>query len=246
MDEPKRKDDSETSRRAPGEGEASGLDPRVRELIPARTVSTVEIEIGGDATPSVTGKNVQARKPRVQPKIEIPTTELQRRFVKEYLLNGKQMTAAYKKVRSTKKPRTAIELNKLAKQLLNSAGVQYMLNMADERRSTEVGPVLAKYAITEARIAEELAKIALSSLKEVMAWGPDGVVLKDSEAISDDAARTISEVSATSGKNGTSVKVKQYDKVQALVTLGKALGMFKEERQEAPKMAVQFVINRGD
>lgn len=244
MDESKRQDDSKTSRRAPGEGEASRIDQGGRELVPAGVDDAVPLKIGADETPSVASPNVQKSRRKVPLGPETPTTELQRRFVKEYLLNGKQMVAAYKKVRNTKKKRTPTEFVTLARQLYKSAGCQYLLNIADEHKNTELGPVFTKYAINETRIAEELAKIAFSNPKEVMAWGPDGVVLKNSADLSDDAAGTISEVSATSGKNGTSVKVKQYDKVQALLTLGKAIGMFKEERQEAPKLAVQFVINK--
>ena len=240
--------DRQASRGAPSEGEESGAGARGRESEPARTVGAVEIIEPKDAAASGLGEDIQEVKPsraRVRAKVgaETPTTDKQRRFVKRYLSNGKDIADAFLHVTQRTKRLPAASVRKLAREMLMSAGVQYLLSEADVYKQTNLVPVFKKYGIDEARIAQELARIAFSDPTQVMAWDGKKVVIKPSDELSDDVKSTIAEVKPT--KDG--VVVKQHNKVDALLTLGKTLGMFREEvKPQDNRVAVQFVINKGD
>lgn len=83
--------------------------------------------------------------------------------------------------------------------------------------------------ITVERIVRELALIAFGSKRAVMAWGPDGVKLKDSETLTEEQAAIVSEVKETVSATGGSLSLKTHDKVKALELLGRSLGMFTEK-----------------
>lgn len=83
--------------------------------------------------------------------------------------------------------------------------------------------------ITVERIVKELARIAFGNKRAVMAWGPDGVVLKDSETLTEDEAAIVAEVKETKAAAGGSIALKTHDKVKALELLGKHVGMFTDK-----------------
>lgn len=74
--------------------------------------------------------------------------------------------------------------------------------------------------VTVERIVAELAKIAFGDLREVMTWGSEGIVLKESQTLNDAAAGALAEVSE--GKFG--LKVRRHDKVAALKLLAEIRG----------------------
>jgi phage terminase small subunit len=92
----------------------------------------------------------------------------------------------------------------------------------------------AKADITVARVLEELRRIAFSDLRQVATWGgADGVRLLTSDTLTDEAAACIAEVvdhSKTVGQDilDRQVRVKLHDKLAALNTLAKYLGMLRE------------------
>jgi hypothetical protein len=91
-------------------------------------------------------------------------------------------------------------------------------------------------------VVEELAKIAFSDIGKVLTWGPEATVIRapengvaiermetritllDSDEIDDDARAAIAEVSQ--GVNGA-LHVKLHDKLAALHTLARVLGMYR-------------------
>jgi len=83
--------------------------------------------------------------------------------------------------------------------------------------------------VTVERIVRELALIAFGNKRSVMAWGPGGVVLKDSETLTDDEAAQVLEVKETTSATGGSLSLKTHDKVKALELLGKHVGMFTDK-----------------
>lgn len=243
MDESERQVNSQASRSLAREGEICGPDQRGPKSDPPRALSPVSLEIRRDETPSGPRKDVQARVSLRNS--ETPTTDRQRRFVKQYLTNGRNKVQAYLKAspRAKRAGQSKNNLEVKARKMLNSVGVQFMLDQASDMKSTEVGAVLKRYAIDEARIAEELAKIALSDPTQVMSWDGTGVQIKPSHELSDDVKGTIAEVRAS--KDGPPV-VKQHDKIQALLGLAKALGMFpKEQKTQDNRVAVQFIIEKN-
>lgn len=78
--------------------------------------------------------------------------------------------------------------------------------------------------VTQDMVIKELANIAFADPRSVMSWGPDGVILIDSQAITREQAAIVSEVAET--KDG--VRLKTHSKMQALELLGKHMGMFKD------------------
>jgi phage terminase small subunit len=153
-------------------------------------------------------------------------------FVQQYLIdsNGKRaaIAAGYKEKSA----------ESMASQLLKRPHIAAAYAAAK-------GKQVAKLEITAERILAELAKIGFSDIRKVARFKPssvedvdmtkDGIKITrhvsshvevtDSDDLDDDTAGAISEVSQT--KDG--VKVKLYDKQQALIQLGKHLGMFKEK-----------------
>lgn len=105
--------------------------------------------------------------------------------------------------------------------------------MADRKISGRVNELMAKAAaaneVTQERIVKELARIAFGNKRAVMKWGPGGVAVIDSDALTDDEAAIVAEVQETVSSAGSSIKLKTHDKVKALELLGKHVGMFKEK-----------------
>jgi phage terminase small subunit len=90
--------------------------------------------------------------------------------------------------------------------------------------------------VSAERVIQEYAALAFSDLRQLVDWGPDGVVPKAAGEISDDAARALAEVSDTRSRagNGT-VKVKLHDKKGALDALARHLGLFVERHEVTGK-----------
>lgn len=85
----------------------------------------------------------------------------------------------------------------------------------------------------------ELAKIAFAQQTDVMSWGPNGVVVKSSDELGD-AASAVGEVIQSGGGDDSPVvmKIKLLDKRQALIDLGREIGMFQQQVQHKGQVAV--------
>lgn len=107
--------------------------------------------------------------------------------------------------------------------------------------------------ITAERVLRELAKIGFADMRKLLRWTgnlpqmdleaaedsgeveisvANFVQLFDSDALDDDTAACISEISQT--KEGA-LKVKLHDKQAALVSIGRHLGMFKDRVEHTGK-----------
>lgn len=106
-------------------------------------------------------------------------------------------------------------------------------------RVQEIQIEAAKVAgITVSKVLLELAKIGFSDIRQVAKWSNGYLPVKDdqdaimgvvvtaipSDKISDEAAAAIAEVS----QGPTGVRIKMYDKQQALLNIGRHLAMFKD------------------
>ena len=70
-----------------------------------------------------------------------------------------------------------------------------------------------------------------ADVRDVLEWDKDGVTLKDSAGLSEDAVRAVAEVSETAGVSGVkTVRIKLHDKKGALDSLARHLGLFAPER----------------
>lgn len=143
-------------------------------------------------------------------------TDKQRKFVSEYLVDLNATQAA---IRAGYSERTA---KSQGQRLLTNVDVSAALAAAQAEREQRT-------EITQDRVVSELAKIAFGSARDVMEWGPSGVMLKNSDDLTDDQAAGVAEVSESTTKDGGSLKLKRHDKVKALELLGRHLGMFTDK-----------------
>ena len=147
-------------------------------------------------------------------------TPKQAAFVNEYLVDLNATQAAIRAGYSEK------SADNIGSELLGKTGVAAAIQKALDKRA-------ARTEVTADRVLAELARIAFSDLRDVATWGADTLALIDSSELTEDAARSLREVVATTSQteHGTTnrLHVKQHDKMKALELLGKHLGMFREK-----------------
>lgn len=161
-------------------------------------------------------------------------TNAQKRFCDEYLIDfnaSRAYKAAYKSCKSDLTARTN------ASKLLTKTNIQKYIS--EKQKEIE-----EKTEITQKKIIQELAKIALFNIKDI--YNENGTLKKVTE-LDDDTAKAISGVKilqkagamkiSLSKTNDEiplehipeqTVEFKTNDKTRALELLGKHLGMFKE------------------
>jgi len=158
-------------------------------------------------------------------------TAKQARFVEEYLVDLSAAAAARRAGYSEKMA------DRIGYQLLEKTRVQSAIEAAQKERSARTG-------ITADRVIAEIAKIAFADPRKVMAWGPSGVTLKDSETLSDADAAIVSEVSESISQAGSSVKIKLHSKLDALEKLARHVGVYDaESRIKEQSSPVTIVIS---
>lgn len=146
-------------------------------------------------------------------------TAKQARFVEEYLVDLNAAAAA-RRAGYTHKRSEAVGYD-----LLTKTDIQAAIEAAQKERSARTG-------ITADRVIAEIAKIAFADPRKVMAWGPGGIELVDSAALSDADAAIVSEVSESISQSGSSVKIKLHSKLDALEKLAKHVGVYGDDRGE--------------
>jgi phage terminase small subunit len=150
---------------------------------------------------------MQAKRPR-----RVPTglTERERRFVDEYIRtpNGRQaaIRAGYAPSRAARS----------AHWLLAKPGVRQAVDEANAKRSE-------KKRITADRVLEELGRMAFSNMRDYVAWGPNGIELRDQALLDDDQTAAVADIEHKG--NGKVARLKLYDKLAALNALARHLGM---------------------
>jgi hypothetical protein len=91
-----------------------------------------------------------------------------------------------------------------------------------EAGGDDIAERAARLGITPERVLQEYARIAVADLRRVADWGPDGLVLKTPEALSDADAAAIT----TAGSGSRQYRIKLYDKKSALDAIARYLGKF--------------------
>ena len=158
----------------------------------------------------------------------------QRRFVNAYLVDPH---AARSAITAGYSPKTA---DVIGRRLLRNVSVCSVL-------TREQKVVAEKALVTAEQVVRELARIGFSDMRAFTEWGDGGVTLLDSAALSEDAARCVSEVSQTITKEGGSIRFKLHDKPGALALIGKHLNMFPtniDMTSKGEKLAVVVQIVR--
>lgn len=110
-----------------------------------------------------------------------------------------------------------------------------------------------KFKVTTASVIEELAALAFSNMGDYLSWGPDGVSIVPSDALSRSQLAAVSKVTqreTTRTRDGeTTVNVtttlELHDKVAGLDRLGKHLGGFgpNDKPPEQPQTFIGRQIN---
>ncbi len=153
------------------------------------------------------------------------------RFVQEYLvdLNGKQAA-----IRAGYSEKTAKEQ---ASQLLTYLNVSQAIEAGHQRLAELV-------KVRQYEIVREFKKIGFADMRDFSSWGPDGVKLTDSEALTPEQTACVAEVSEQITDSSRHVKFKLHNKIDALNSLAKHLGMFPSKvEQPSVQVPVQFIID---
>lgn len=165
-------------------------------------------------------------------KADLPLTPQQLRFVREYLFDMNATNAAKRAGYSIK---TAAQS---ACRLMNDSRIRLAIQEAQEALGK-------KHGITAERILEEMSKIGFSNILDYVSQDENGDTIIDLKSLDRDAAAALTELSVetTQGKSTVKkVKVKPYDKMAALIQMGKHIGMFKEQVEHSGKLTLEELV----
>lgn len=161
-------------------------------------------------------------------------SDKQTAFVEAYVRNGQNGT------------RAAIEAGYAEATASNQA---YRLTRNDEVRSAIDAELKARRDSAEmlrAKIEAELLAIATADLRDVAEWAGDTLTLIDSTSLTDDAARALREVVATTSQteHGTTnrLHVKQHDKLRALQLLAKMNGLVQDKVEHSGNVGLTLAM----
>lgn len=197
----------------------------------APTAPTIEPVVVASKAAS-TEKNVapMATKPlhqnKTPPSPPLPPLNVKQHiFVQHYLIDRNATQAAKRAGYSAKTARQQ------GARLLSHASIAAAISKKTEK-------TLAKIEISRERIQEELARMGLANMQDYMRVGPGGAPVTDFSDLTRDQAAALQEITVEEFTDGRSdkrqvrrVKFKLADKTNALMALGKDLGMFKETVQ---------------
>jgi len=83
--------------------------------------------------------------------------------------------------------------------------------------------------IDQDKVIREVAKLAYSNIADFVKWSDSGITLTPSQYLSKSDTAVIKEVSETTGPKTSTVRIKLYDKPQALLMLCRYLGILDRE-----------------
>lgn len=150
-------------------------------------------------------------------------TDLQYRFVQEYLVDF-NATAAYLRAGYKVSEESA---RRAASRLLTKVDIQTTLQ-------AEATKLFDRYEVTPDKVVREYARLGFSDMRHYATWDRDGVRLKASENLDDDAAAAVAEVSEETRVFGEAtvrtLKFKLHSKTDGLNGLAKYLDLFGETK----------------
>jgi phage terminase small subunit len=159
---------------------------------------------------------------QAKPRRRAPTglTEREQRFVAEYVRapNGKQAA-----IRVGYAPGGAAGM---AHKMLAKPEIAAAVDEANAKRAE-------KKRITADRVLEELGRMAFSNMRDYVAWGPNGMELRDQALLDDDQTAAVADIEHKG--NGKVARLKLYDKLAALNALARHLGMIGGKTALGPR-----------
>lgn len=153
-------------------------------------------------------------------------TPRQQRFVSEYLVDLNATQAAIRAGYSAKTAKAQ------GSRLLTNVDVQASIAERQQARSRRT-------EISADRVIAEYARIAFADPRRIMSWGPDGVTLLPSASLTADDAAVVAEASQTTSEGGGSIRVKLVDKLGALNSLARHLGLLTD------KVKIEASVTQG-
>jgi hypothetical protein len=172
----------------------------------------------------------------------------QQAFLDTLLVNGGNASAAYRAVYGDK--RNAAAVNTAASKLRHHPLIAPRLAEVATHNARAVAAAVDRYGITADHIADALARLAFTEVRQVAVWrtepktedGPARQMLKviDSDQIDPDAHQAISEVRIDDKGR---ITVKLYNKSEALMNLARLKGWVADKPAE-PNQLVMLKIER--
>jgi len=149
----------------------------------------------------------------------VPLNDNQRKFIALYRsTTPRHATRAYEAVYQAK--------GKVARdnaaRLLANASIRSEIDALDAEDLRDLG-------LTAADVLREIALIGFADMHTYARWGPDGVELKDADALEAPHRRVVVKVSQTVTQHGGTIRFELADKLGALKQLGQYLKLWKPE-----------------
>jgi hypothetical protein len=143
------------------------------------------------------------------------------------------------------KSRMLMRLPKL-QPFIEAAKLQYATHMesATERaaieRSDRHHALLEELDLSRERVLRELVRVAFADLRQVARWDAEGTMrVKTSDEMADEDAAVLAEIVP----GPKSVRLKLHDKLSALATLARIMGLFDEAKKESGESTLNLSIN---
>lgn len=139
-------------------------------------------------------------------------TVKQRLFALEYL---KDCNGAHAAIRAGYSEKGA---SQQASELLALGNVAKFVAKEFEKRS-------GRTYVSGDRVVRELARLAFMDIRGVMTFGENGIILKNSNELSDDDAASIQSIKHIKNDSGTTLQIKLHSKERALNLLAQHTGI---------------------
>lgn len=174
----------------------------------------------------------RGKRSTIKTKSAVKLNVKEQQFVDEYLvdLNGRR---AYQEVYPDSNDLTArVE----ACRFLTKPNISEAISLRRQELSSQV-------QVTQDEIVREFLRIGMiANTADFVSFGPGGVKLKESEDLTREQMAMVAEVSHSHTEHGSNVKFKLHDKLGALNSLARHLGMFPS-RVEQPSIQIPVQFN---
>ena len=140
-------------------------------------------------------------------------TQKQLKFIREYLVDLNATQAAIRAGYSVNSAGTT------GAEYLEKPEIRARVNEEMEKRAQRT-------EITADRVLQELARIAFNDISELTTWSESRTRLMDSSTLTKDQTASVAEVYSNAAGE---TRIKMYDKIRALETLGKHLKLFNDK-----------------
>ena len=155
-----------------------------------------------------------------------PLNPQQLKFVQEYIIFGNASEAARRAGYAEQ------WVGKIGPALLGNSRIVEEINRQTKK-------VLSHRDVTKERILTELARVGFTSMDDLAEWGGAGVTLKDSKNVSRDKKAAVKELVQKKG-NTDEIKIGLHDKVRALDTLAKYIGIEKTGDKKNTEIKLKY------